>query len=449
MKRFLQIIFTILITDFYFFPIEFVFLPGINTKMVLAGISLMILGFNLASHKTGQIDKGFFWLTIAALCISLASYISIVINNTPDHSFTGYVISMWVWLGGAYTVIGTIRSVHGKASVPIVCNYVIAVCVMQCILAYIMSIYSPMFLAIDSIIGGEEFMSVTEGRLSGIGAALDVAGLRFSAVLVMIAYLVANIRKVGMEKYFICYVVAFLIIGVIGNMIARTTTMGIGLAFAYWLYAGKSANLKALNKQVTASIAIVAIAIIGMIYLYNVDYAFHKNIRFGFEGFFSLFEQGEWKVSSNDILLNHMITFPETFRTWIIGDGYCYNPLVEVGGDPYYTGPVYHGFYMGTDIGYLRFLFYFGLIGLTAFVAFFIVCSKVCMNRLPNYKMLFFLFLLINLIGWIKVSTDIFLVFALFLCLKAEENNLLNGNENLQTIGSVSQKSQKSHKFLL
>lgn len=422
MKHFLLIIFSILVTDFYFFPIEFVFLPGINTKMVLAAIGLMILGFNLARHSNGQIDKGFLWLSLAALCVSFISYISIVINNTPDHSFTGYIISMWVWLGGAYTVVKIIKLVHAKVSVPIVCNYLIAVCVIQCILAYIMGIYIPMQIAVNSILGGEKFMGVTEGRLSGIGAALDVAGLRFAAVLVMIAYLMANIRKVNLEEYFICYVIAFLIISVIGNMIARTTTMGIILSIVYWLYSLKSFKFRNFNKQIVVSIAIVGVCIIGIVYLYNTDYTFYKNIRFGFEGFFSLVEQGEWKVSSNDILLNHMIQFPKTFHTWIIGDGYCYNPLVEVGGDPYYTGPSYHGFYMGTDIGYLRFLFYFGIIGLVAFISFFLMCGKICMSKLSDFKMLFFLLLMVNFIGWFKVATDVFLVFAPFLCLSKNED---------------------------
>lgn len=439
MKHFLLVIFAILITDFYYFPIEFVFLPDVNTKMVLAGIGLVMLGFNLARHRTGQIDKGFLWLSLAALSVSFISYVSIVVNNTPDHSFTGYIVSMWVWLGGAYTAIEVIRRVHGKISIPIVCNYLIAVCVMQCILAYIMGKYAPMLEAVNSVLGGEQFMSVTEGRLSGIGAALDVAGLRFSAVLVMIAYLMANVKKVGLEKYFICYVIAFMIIGVIGNMISRTTTMGIVLSIAYWLYSFKSFKLENFNKQITITIAIVGFCVVGMVYLYNTDYTFYKNIRFGFEGFFSLFEQGKWEVSSNDILFNDMIQIPKTFHTWIIGDGYSINPLYENGGDPYYTGPVYHGFYMGTDIGYLRFLFYFGIFGLLSFISLFLVSGKICMSKFTNYKMLFFLLLMVNFIGWVKVATDIFLVFAPFLCIAIGGGNSLNSDDSSQAYSAVCQ----------
>lgn len=439
MKHLLIIIFTILITDFYYFPIEFVFLPGVNTKMLLAGIGLVMFGFNLARYRMGQIDKGFLWLSLAALCVSFISYISIVVNNTPDHSFTGYIISMWVWLGGAYTVIEVIKRVHGKISIHIVCNYLIAVCVVQCILAYIMGKYAPMLEAVNSVLGGEQFMNVTKGRLSGIGAALDVAGLRFSAVLVMIAYLMGNIRKMNLEKYFICYVIAFLIISVIGNMIARTTTMGIGLSVAYWLYSLKSFSLRNLNKQIVVSMAIVCVTLVGIVYLYNTDYMFYKNIRFGFEGFFSLFEQGKWEVGSNDVLLNHMIQFPKTFHTWMIGDGYCYNPLYKVGGDPYYTGPVYHGFYMGTDIGYLRFLFYFGIFGLLAFISLFLVCGKICISKFTNYKMLFFLLLMVNFIGWVKVATDIFLVFAPFLCIAIGGGNSLNSDDSSKVYSAVCQ----------
>jgi uncharacterized membrane protein len=76
---------------------------------------------------------------------------------------------------------------------------------------------------------------------------------------------------------------------------------------------------------------------------------------------------------------------------------------------------------MATDVGYLRFIFYFGLIGLIAFISYFIKVMGVCVRRLPQYKVVFVLFILVNFIVWFKVATDIFLVFALFLCVSAQE----------------------------
>lgn len=78
---------------------------------------------------------------------------------------------------------------------------------------------------------------------------------------------------------------------------------------------------------------------------------------------------------------------------------------------------------MATDVGYLRFIFYFGLLGLFAFSFFMYRVAKVCMNRFSSHKLLFWMLLAINFIIWFKVSTDIFLVFALFLCIGKDDED--------------------------
>ena len=78
---------------------------------------------------------------------------------------------------------------------------------------------------------------------------------------------------------------------------------------------------------------------------------------------------------------------------------------------------------MGTDIGYLRFIFYFGLIGLVTFISYFVKVARTCALRFPKYTTMFMLVLSINMIVWLKVSSDIFLVFALFLCISKEDND--------------------------
>ena len=49
--------------------------------------------------------------------------------------------------------------------------------------------------------------------------------------------------------------------------------------------------------------------------------------------------------------------------------------------------------------------------------------AQTCMLRHPRYSVMFLLVLFINMIVWLKVSTDIFLVFAIFLCVSKEEND--------------------------
>lgn len=418
MLKFLQIIFAVICTSFYFFPFEFVFLPGINTKMAMAGVGLVLVCIDVVKKRDGLMNKDFLSLSIYALAVSFISLVTIILHSTYDHSFTTYFLSMWVWLAGAYMACRIIKAVHGYLSVELVATYLVVVCVAQCLLAYVMDMYTPLRMFVDSFLSREDaYMGVAEGRLYGIGCALDVAGLRFSSVLVIIAYL-CQFGSGFVQRHISWYLVAFVIISVIGNMIARTTTVGMTVALAFWAVNAAVYSFRPGRQRwkfLKRFGVIMLVSLPAIIAGYNLSPAFAANIRFAFEGFFSLFETGEWYVQSNEILLNNMIVFPDNAGTWIIGDGYAANPVYNPEVDPYYTGEVTGGFYKGTDIGYLRYIFYFGLIGLLAFILFFCKAASICCRRYPEYTGMFLLILAINFIGWLKVSTDIFLVFAIFL----------------------------------
>ena len=420
MLKYLAILMTGVLTSFYFFPFEFAFLPGANTKMVMAGISLVVLGIQLAQKGNAVMNKDFFFLSLLACLVSLAGLIAVSYNETYDYTYATYIISMWVWLGGAYLTICCMRWVHNEVSVKLIAHYLIGVCVVQCLLALLIDSFEPFKDFVNTYVASFDFVQFDQlnegGRLYGIGATLDVAGLRFSAVLVMIAYLCMQKEARTDNLKIVVYLIAFCIIAIVGNMMARTTTMGVGLSLVYWMYAWYK-DKEGKRVWIWAAV-IVGMTILVSSYLYHINQNFKEDIRFAFEGFFSLWEKGEWDVSSNDRLKN-MFVFPDNTKTWLIGDGYIENPYFR---DPYYTGPRYGGYYMGTDVGYLRFIFYFGLIGLSFFLMFFGKATQICMRRFKGYGLLFLLILSVNLIGWVKVSTDIFLVFALFLCIDSNEN---------------------------
>ena len=420
MLKYLAILMTGVLTSFYFFPFEFAFLPNANTKMVMAGFSLVVLGIQLAQKGNAVMNKDFFVLSILACFVSLAGLIAVSYNETYDYTYATYIISMWVWLGGAYLTVNCIRWLHNAVSVKLIAHYLIGVCVVQCLLALLIDA-SPAFKDfVNTYVAGFDWVQFDQlnkgGRLYGIGATLDVSGLRFSTVLVMIAYLCMRKEVRTDNLKLIVYLIAFCVIAIVGNMMARTTTMGVGLSLVYWLYAWfKDKECKRV--WIWAAI-VVGVTILVSSCLYNMNQNFKEDIRFAFEGFFSLWEKGEWNVGSNERLKN-MFVFPDNMKTWLIGDGYMENPYYR---DPYYIGLNRGGYYMGTDVGYLRFIFYFGLIGLSFFLMFFGKATQICMRRFKGYGLLFLLILSVNLIGWVKVSTDIFLVFALFLCIDSNEN---------------------------
>ena len=410
----------------YFFPFEFTFLPGVNTKMAMAGVGLILYAFDLAKGRVGQINKSGLQIAVIAGLVSLCGLTAVIYNNTNDYTYATYIVSMFVWLGGAYTAIKIVKWLHGYVSVELIGNYLIGVCVGQCVLALLID-YIPAFkVFVDRWVVGFDFVDTDRltkaGRLYGIGAALDVAGTRFSATLVIIGMMMRNISGSKYYKYMWLYLTAFFFIAVVGNMIARTTIVGVVVGIIFMFIPqhllGLSSNYES-GKILKYILITLCVLLPIVIYLYSTNEQFHDNIRFGFEGFFSLAEKGHWETNSNNILKN-MIVFPDNFKTWLIGDGYIENPYYT---DPYYVGPRWGGYYMATDIGYLRFLFYFGIIGLTTFIIYFFKVAKTCVERFPKYATMFWLVLAINMIVWLKVSTDIFVVFALFLCISQEDND--------------------------
>lgn len=425
MVRFIGILLTGILTSFFFFPFEFTFLPGINVKMMLAVVGLAFAGYELIKRRSFSIPLELLILMAFAFSVSLASLVSITLNQTPDNTYASYIISFAVWLSAAFAVCCFIKAVHGRIDVRLVLDYLVAVCVSQCLISLVIDSSPSLARWINSTFEFGQEVSVEAERLYGIGAQLDVAGARFSVVLVGLAYYLAEVNGPLNNVRRFLYILAFGIISVIGNMIARTAIVGMALGLFFILVGvvfrpSLPGHESDKTKQVSTWIVMLTISVIFCTILYNTNTQAKSLFRFGFEGFFSLAENGHWEVSSNE-KLKSMVVFPETLHTWIIGDGYFENSR----NDPNYLGAATdQGFYMGTDVGYLRFIFYFGVMGLIFMMGVIISSAVVCMRHFQREKWLFILALLVGLIVWFKVSTDIFCFFALFLsaaALKEEE----------------------------
>ena len=414
--KFLGILIGIVCTSFFYFPFPLFFLPSVNTKMVLAAMGLLLLLVQLGVNGHRSINKDFFIISLFALGVSFASWLTMVLNDSMDDAYLSYLVSMWVWTGAAYFVVSSIKAVHGKISVELVCFYMIAVGALQCLLAISLDMYAPLKAFINWILAGDY---PDNGRLYGLGCAYDVAGGRFAVLLVMIAFLLPKaFSKENPYRYVVPLLAAFGIIVMIGNMIGRTTTVGLILALSYWGYillTGKGVTGRERTLMIRWIVVLGLVFAVTFTVLYHTNAFWHKHIRFGFEGFFSLVEKGTWEVHSNEMLKEGFI-FPDNLRTWIIGDGY----MGAMERDPYYMGPLWYGFYKGTDAGYSRFLFYFGLIGLLTFMTFMAKVCQICAKHFPSYGYMFIMILLLNYMIWVKVSTDIFLAFAPFLCLASQ-----------------------------
>jgi hypothetical protein len=408
------IVLTAILMSLFFFPFEFTFLRGINTKMMAAVLGIAIFAWDSVRNKKGfVVSTEFFVASIIAGAFSLVVFYSVTYNNTYDFAYTSYIVSMWVWLVAAYAVCYIINQVHGTISVKIIANYLIGICAVQCIVALLIDNIPFVKFVVDGLVAADIDKMDQLNRLYGIGASLDVAGTRFAAVLTMIAVLLCHDHDIKSNRKSIAvYVFLFILIAVVGSMISRTTNVGLLLAFAYIVYAKgiwkitiKKEDIRLWNVLIGITLFLVLVCV----YLYHHVPAANELLHFAFEGFINWLETGEWRTDSTDILQN-MWVLPETDKTWIIGDGY-------------FVDPARPGFYMQTDVGYLRFIYYCGLVGLSVFAAFFLYLSAACYQRFPQEKNLFLLLLVLVFAIWAKVSTDIFLVYALFICIPMVQNH--------------------------
>jgi hypothetical protein len=414
MRKTILVILTGIIVSLFIFPFNLPFLSNVNTKMVIAAFGLVLFFLDMLRGRSFVISKDFLMFSIISIVVSVWTYFVITINNTIDTSYAQYIVSAWVWMGGAYTVVWLIKAVHGKASVELMGQYLVFVCTAQCLLAYAMTLSPSLKSFVDSLMGNAaDFMGPAEGRIYGLGAALDPSGLRFAAALVILAHLIHQTNADTNRFLEALYVLSFFIINIIGNMISRTTIIGLGIALLYWLILFFMEKRQRYLSGFWVTAALCAFASIGLIILlYQTNFAFRNNFRFGFEGFFSLAEKGYWETNSTNILKG-MVVWPETIKTWLIGDGLFFNAE----GTPDRFGQLETGFYMDTDIGYLRYIFYFGSIGLVLLTAVFARITATCWRLFERHRWLFILILVVNMVGWVKVSSDIIMIFAPFFVL--------------------------------
>lgn len=412
MPRIIQI-FMVLLTglmmSFYFHPTELRVLPGYNTKIMLAIFGVAILVFNIIRTKDYSLSKGLLYSFMIAGAFSFVNYISLIINESDDYSYANYPISALIWILGAYGAINFIRWTHSKITVELVVRYLAGGAAFHSILSQLIDRNESIRNYIASIFYIADSMEEMR-RLYSFGVGLDPSGVRFSVILIMIAG-VLTLSKVVKKSIglMIFYFLCFAIISVLGNIISRTTTVGMGLGLlVFALSTGLHRFVIKVGKIKIMRVfgVMLAIGIPIVIYYYNVNSSFQKQIGYGFEGFFSLFESGEFQTSSTDEL-STMWVWPHDTQTWLIGSGLFMSRSSD--------------FTYFSDIGYCRFIFYSGLIGFTVFGLYFVYNAIYFAIRYPRYRYIFLLMIVVTFVVWAKVATDIFQFYALFYAFTDEE----------------------------
>lgn len=413
MVKWIKILLTGIVVSLFYFPVNIRFFPVV-TKNILAAVGLVCIIVVLIRKSELTFPSRLLVLLFLSSLVSLIALLSITYNQTPDTSYVTFIRSTIIWTSGAFAVCCCIWLTHKRIDIPLIVYYLTAVGVFQCVITMLIHYVPAVQAFVDATFSQGQDTLKAMGRLYGIGAFLDVGGSRFAGILIGIAYLLEMRKERNNFLLQSLLALSFAIITVIGNMIARTTLVGVIIGLAYILFI-EFRNLQlGANTEYKSSMGAWVVVLLATVpiatFFYNTSEDFHELLRFGFEGFFSLFEKGRWDVSSNTAL-ESMIVWPEEFKTWVIGDGYFANQRNDAN---YIGDATTRGFYMGTDIGYLRYIFYFGVTGLIAISAVMIYAGFIGIRVFPQHTFLFLMGILSNFVVWLKVSTDMYPLLGLF-----------------------------------
>ena len=343
---------------------------------------------------------------------SIINILAIEVNGTDDYTYANYITTFLVWIFSVYPAIALMRITHGSVTLPILTHYLVAITLFQCATGLIMD-NSPAFDEFNGkiVLWERDFFDRIE-RIRCFSTSLDLAGVRFALVLILIMALLTTDDSVRTNKGVALYLLfSFFVITGIGNMVARTTFTGTAVGLLLVCLQGiTNFGRRAQGGGylvwwfIIYSILMTAIGV----YLYNTDEYYHGLLRFAFEGFFNLVEQGEFTTGSTEVL-ETMWKWPSDTKTWIIGSG------------------IYGSWAYGTDIGYCRLILYSGLTGFVVFALSFVYYAYYFARKYPRYVWLFVAYLAMTFIVWVKVSTDIMMIYAFFFWFTAEESDRING----------------------
>lgn len=341
-------------TFFYFYTPELVFLP-VSLRVVLGclGIAYFVVdqttkGLKYGSEKT--LDIGLIKTWLSFLLIVLASFLVGLINGVFDGAFVnGLLVKIIMLFGASYLVFSFLKWGRIEVSPQTPLNLIITVTTIQCLVSLMMFASPAIKQFFDSIVKVSDnptmlnllSKNVTSYRILGFGTSFFGAGLEVTFSLLTIVALIRGGGAIS-KLTFWWYVIAFIVNTSVGVLMARTTFIGLGISLAFLFYPfHKSELAKQFSK-----IMLLILGVMVVFVLFNLSNPKYGALMFAFEALINL-QSGNGLTTDSSEDLKTMYLWPDELRTYLLGNGLM--------NDPINPGQ----YYMGTDVGYLR-LIYFG-----------------------------------------------------------------------------------------
>lgn len=393
----------LLILFLYIYNVNFVFLPGaFKTRLILG-----IIGFFYYLKKQILSQTVCHIIIFYTLAIVYAIGIA-MLNQHYDLWFIQYIILNIFYLISAFYIVEMLVKRMNITLLRLL-YLIVTVIVLHNFISFLGLLFPPIqnfIITVQKVSDNELILDMMEGRTRsvGIGDGNFFHGGVITGIGIILTFFLYRENYI---KKTVC-IIYFMLLLITGVFIARTTL--IGLISILFVFLGNTIKRRRCLKVFLSGLFFVSVSI-GIIIFYGSDYL---NINWAFEVFLSYINSGSAETGSTNHLQT-MYILPSTLKTFLIGDGLLY----------YEDGT----YYMHTDVGYLRLLFYWGTFGvmicfLLQFILFYLIYKHSDRNREVKYMIIIILLytIILNLKGFIELNFLSFLILS-FLVVNRSRNN--------------------------
>ena len=389
----MRIIILYLFVFFSLFGVNFAGLPVWTKTNFIVGIIGLVYWILLKEKKSQTITL----LFISGLLILLTCLASGIINFRFDSwIFQHYILCCFIYVFNSFIItkwaIKAGVDFYGILKITIGCIFINNILALS-------AFYLPSLA--DAILSVQDFSVASFGYDYGVrriygfgdGGTNFGGGVTCSIGLIFAVFLFVN-NKLGLIKTII--VVLFLTFS--GILIARTSVLGAAFAIgSITLYKCEK------SKKTYFIISIMLICIVSFIILFSL-FGELDAFQYSFDMFTNYESGGGLSNGSTDKLFNeHWAKLPHDIKTWLFGD----SRMLDIHGS---------GYYMHTDVGYLRMIFCFGITGLAFFIVNHIIIIKYShkiLNDSNTYRLVILLFIYILILNIKGLVDSLFWIMAL------------------------------------
>lgn len=405
-----------LVTFFYIYSVNFQFIP-VGTRVILGVAGFCLFFLSTVSGRKIHCHKQYCYMIFSLIILVPVSLVSVSYNATSDYEFLRYVISILVINFAAYFVFFIFNRYSSKPNFSSLVDVIINIVAIQSVISVFMFLFpwlGTFLLSLQNLSIGDiqKLNQVNEFRLIGFGTFFFGAGVIHGFSLILASMRFREIINADKDSVFILSCKFFLILA-IGLMMSRTTIVGACIGLFYIAFSGEfnRINTQRILKKIKFFSSFIFIILSFLLVLKTVP-GFWKTIEpifdFVFEMAINYIDNNNAESESTNHLLT-MYVFPENLKTWLIGDGIWNLPNGS--------------YYMDSDVGYVRLIFYFGILGLTLYFLYHAILISISFE-LSFTIVIAIYFLLINLKGFTDL-TPLILLFTHYKIKKRKNNEEL------------------------